>query len=106
MDGATVDPLRRADGTFAPSPEGSSVYNRKQYPSNYRSGVLEEVLDANTIQEGPSAGKVLTADGKIVSRDDSNLTIKHDYAIVDHWNDIGYNSPRSVRSDFYNGTEN
>jgi len=48
----------------------------------------------------------MTADGDIVSRDDPRLTIEHNTPVVEHWNETGYDSPRSVRNDFYNDTDN
>ncbi|WP_284398355.1 PAAR domain-containing protein, partial [Pseudomonas putida] len=69
-------PIRGADGRFVKSSETPVQYNRKsQYPSGYRAGVREKVLDANTIQDGPDAGKVLTADMDVVHRSDPRITI-------------------------------
>jgi hypothetical protein len=106
-DSVGAGPLRGPDGRFLSSGESPSVYNRSsQFPGGYRSGVVDEVLDANTIQEGPNAGKVMTADGEIVSRDDPSLTIEHNQAVVEFWNETGYNTSRAVRNDFYNNTDN
>jgi hypothetical protein len=68
--------------------------------------VVDKVLDKNTIRSGPNAGKVRTADGDIVARNDPRLTIEHNKPVVEHWNETGYNSTRAVRNDFYNNTNN
>jgi len=100
-------PLRGADGRFVSSGDEPRVYNRKsQYPSGYRAGVKDTVLDANTIQSGPHAGKIRTADGDIVPRDHPDITIEHEKAVVEHWNEDGHNSSRAERNDFYNDTDN
>ncbi|AUZ59431.1 Putative RHS-family protein [Pseudomonas sp. XWY-1] len=100
-------PIRGADGRFVKSSETPVQYNRKsQYPSGYRAGVREKVLDANTIQDGPDAGKVLTADMDVVHRNDPRITIEHNKPVVEHWNEQGYNSARASRNDFYNDTDN
>ncbi|GLO11226.1 hypothetical protein PPUJ20005_51950 [Pseudomonas putida] len=100
-------PIRGADGRFVKSSETPVQYNRKsQYPSGYRAGVREKVLDANTIQDGPDAGKVLTADMDVVHRSDPRITIEHNKPVVEHWNEQGYNSARASRNDFYNDTDN
>ncbi|KRA59182.1 hypothetical protein ASD79_10795 [Caulobacter sp. Root655] len=104
---ATSGRTRGPDGRFTSSGEAPAVYNRStQYPSGYRAGVVDEVLDANTIRSGPNAGKVRTADGDIVARNDPRLTIEHNKPVVEHWNETGYNSTRGVRNDFYNNTDN
>jgi uncharacterized Zn-binding protein involved in type VI secretion len=105
---APVVPARRGpDGRFQKSSEYPQQYNRKsQYPSGYRAGVQDKVLDAHTIQDGPDAGKVLTADLDVVPRTDPRITIEHNKPVVEHWNEQGYNSARSVRNDFYNDTDN
>lgn len=64
------------------------------------------MLDANTIKEGPHAGKVLTSDGELISRNDPRITIEHNKPVVDHWNETGYKSSRAERNDFYNDTGN
>lgn len=98
---------RGPDGRFVSSGEAPAVYNRStQYPSGYRAGVVDDVLDANTIRSGPNAGKVRTADGDIVARNDPRLTIEHNKPVVEHWNETGHNSTRAVRNDFYNNTDN
>lgn len=103
----TLRPVRGADGRFQKTTDSPARLNRKtEYPSSYRSGVKDQVLDANTIQKGPNAGKVMTSDGEIVSRDDPRITIEHNKAVVEHWNETGYNSSRPVRNDFYNDTDN
>ena len=103
----TAPPRRGPDGRFLKSSESPQQYNRKsQYPSGYRAGVKDKVLDAHTIQDGPDAGKILTADLDVVPRNDSRITIEHNKAVVEHWNEQGYNSPRAVRNDFYNDTDN
>lgn len=100
-------PIRGADGRFVKSSETPVQYNRKsQYPSGYRAGVREKFLDANTIQDGPDAGKVLTADMDVVHRSDPRITIEHNKPVVEHWNEQGYNSARASRNDFYNDTDN
>ncbi|HDS1797682.1 TPA: PAAR domain-containing protein [Pseudomonas putida] len=100
-------PIRGADGRFVKSSETPVQYNRKsQYPSGYRAGVREKILDANTIQDGPDAGKVLTADMDVVHRSDPRITIEHNKPVVEHWNEQGYNSARASRNDFYNDTDN
>ncbi|MGJ7549082.1 PAAR domain-containing protein [Pseudomonas alloputida] len=100
-------PVRGADGRFIKSRAEPVQYNRKsQYPSGYRAGVKDKVLDANTIKDGPDAGKVLTADMEVVSRNDPRITIEHNKAVVEHWNEQGYNSTRAARNDFYNETDN
>ncbi|MBQ1542671.1 MAG: hypothetical protein IIZ63_11770 [Caulobacteraceae bacterium] len=100
-------PIRGPDGRFVASQEPPSVYNRSsQYPSGYRAGTVDKVLDANTIKSGPNAGKVRTMDGDIVARDDPRLTIEHNKPVVEQWNETGYNSSRAARNDFYNDTDN
>jgi uncharacterized Zn-binding protein involved in type VI secretion len=100
-------PQRGPDGRFTSSGTGGSRLNRSsEYPSGYRAGVRDKVLDANTIQSGPNKGKVLTQDGEIVARDNPNLTIEHNKPVVEHWNETGYNSSRATRNDFYNNTDN
>lgn len=42
----------------------------------------------------------------VVPRNDSRITIEHNKAVVEHWNEQGYNAPRAVRNDFYNDTDN
>lgn len=102
-----VAPVRGANGRFIPSENGPSVLNRAtQYPGGYRANVVDSVLDSHTITSGPHAGKVLTADGDIVSRTDPRVTIEHKTAVVTHWNELGYNSSRAVRNDFYNNIDN
>lgn len=102
-----AEPLRDAKGRFVPASDTPRVYNRKsQYPSDYRSGIKDQVLDANTIKEGPHAGKILTADGDKVFRTNPRITIEHNKAVVEHWNDQGYNSGRAARNDFYNDVDN
>jgi uncharacterized Zn-binding protein involved in type VI secretion len=101
------EPVRGSDGRFIARSESPAIYNRStQYPKDYRAGVVDEVLDAHTIQSGPHAGKIRTGDGEIVARADPRITIEHNRAVVDHWNEVGYNSSRSVRNDFYNDTSN
>ncbi|MBA6118963.1 MULTISPECIES: PAAR domain-containing protein [Pseudomonas] len=100
-------PLRGADGRFVKTSEAPVQYNRKsQYPSGYRAGVKDKVLDANTIQDGPDAGKVLTADMEVVHRNDPRITIEHNKPVVEDWNGQGYNSTRAARNNFYNETDN
>ena len=101
-------PLRRGpDGRFIRSSEEPLQYNRKsQYPSDYRAGVKEKVLDDNTILNGPDAGKILTVDRDVVHRSDPRITIEHNKPLVEHWNEQGYNSTRVVRNDFYNDVGN
>ena len=99
-------PARGPDGKFVKSTDGLRLNRKTEYPSSYRAGVKEKVLDENTIQTGKDAGKVRTADGLKVSRDDSRLTIEHNKPVVEHWNEKGYNSNRAERNDFYNDTEN
>lgn len=100
-------PLRGADGRFVKTGESPVQYNRKsQYPSGYRAGVKDKVLDANTIQDGPDAGKVLTSDMDVVHRGDPRVTIEHNKPVVEHWNEQGYNSTRATRNDFYNDVDN
>lgn len=94
-------------GRFVSTSKNPIRYNRKsEYPSSYRAGVREAVLDANTIQRGRNKGKVRMADGKIVDRNDPRITIEHNQSVVDHWNTVGHNSTRAVRNDFYNNTDN
>ena len=100
-------PKRGPNGRFLKSSEAPQQYNRKsQYPSGYRTGIKDKVLDAHTIQDGPDAGKILTADLDVVPRNDPRITIEHNKAVVEHWNEQGYNAPRSARNDFYNDTDN
>jgi hypothetical protein len=99
-----TEPARGPDGRFISSEGTPARYARGEYPSGYRSGVRDTVLDANTINEGPDAGKILTADGEVVARDNPDLTIDHEPSVVDHWNETGYNSSRAVRNDYYNDT--
>lgn len=100
-------PNRGSDGRFIKSSEAPLQFNRKsQYPSSYRAGIKDKVLDAYTITEGPDSGKIWTPDLDIVSRNDPRITIEHKTAVVEHWNEVGYNSPRSVRNDFFNDTKN
>lgn len=100
-------PIRGPDGRFISTNNGPSTFNRaSQYPSGYRAGIVDQVLDAHTIRSGPNAGKIRTLDGTIVARNDPRLTIEHTFAVVDHWNLTGYNSSRAVRNDFYNETSN
>lgn len=98
--------VRGANGRFVKSVEGARRNRKSEYPSSYRAGVKEKVLDANTIKHGKDAGKVMTVDGEKVHRNDPRLTIEHDKPVVEHWNKVGYNSSRAVRNDFYNNTEN
>lgn len=49
----------------------------------------KQFLEANTIQSGKHAGKVMTADGERVYRDDPRLTIEHNKPAVEHWNEVG-----------------
>jgi len=100
--------IRGSDGRFIRNNStSSSRFNRKsEYPSGYRSGVKNQVLKNNTIKNGPNAGKIRTVDGDIVARNDPRLTIEHNKPVVEHWNETGYNSTRSVRNDFYNDTSN
>ena len=99
-------PVRGPDGRFIKSTDGARLNRKTEYPSGYRAGVKEEVLDANTIQSGKHAGKVMTADGDKVYRNDPRLTIEHNKPVVEHWNEVGYNSTRAERNDFYNDTGN
>ncbi len=64
------------------------------------------MLDAHTIQNGPNKGMVRTADGRIVARDHPDMTMEHNTAVVDHWNQRGYNMTRAERNDFYNDRSN
>ncbi|QKZ07568.1 hypothetical protein HWQ56_00830 [Pseudomonas eucalypticola] len=48
----------------------------------------------------------MTSDGEVGSRDDPRITIEHNKAVVEHWNETGYDSSRPVRNDFYNDTDN
>ena len=96
--------VRGPNGRFVRSTESIRHDRRTEYPSSYRAGVKNEVLDANTITEGKNAGKVMTADGERVARDDPRLTIEHNTAVVEHWNQKGYNLSRADRNDFYNDT--
>jgi len=100
-------PVRGADGRFVAAVESATRFGRaSQYPSGYRAGVVNSVLEENTIKSGPNAGKVRMADGEIVSRSDPRITVEHNLAVVTHWNTIGYNSSRAVRNDFFNDTTN
>lgn len=67
-------PLRGANGRFVKSSEAPVQYNRKSH----------KVLDANTIQDGPDAGEVLTADMDVVHRNDPRITIEHNKPVVEH----------------------
>lgn len=105
----TKPPVRPRDakGRFASSGKTPSRYNRKsEYPSGYRSGVVDDVIKKNTIKSGPNAGKVRTMDGDIVEPTDPRLTIEHKKPVVEHWNETGHNSTRAVRNDFYNDKSN
>nr|WP_245229339.1 PAAR domain-containing protein [Pseudomonas sp. PvP025] len=107
QDPLAVPPTRGPDGRFLKSSENPIQFNRKsQYPSGYRAGIKDKVLDANTIKEGPDAGKILTADLDVVPRTDPRITIEHNKAVVEHWNEQGYNSSRASRNEFYNNTDN
>jgi uncharacterized Zn-binding protein involved in type VI secretion len=99
-------PARGPDGKFVKFTDGPRLNRKTEYPSSYRAGVKEKLLDENTIQSGKDAGKVRTADGLKVARDDARLTIEHNKPVVEHWNEKGYNSSRAERNDFYNDTEN
>ena len=100
-------PERGPDGRFIRSSAGPQKYNRdSQYPSGYRAGVKDKVLDAHTIKEGPDAGKILTSDMDVVSRSDPRITIEHKTPVVEHWNTKGYNSTKAERNDFFNDTNN
>lgn len=70
--------MRGADGLFIKTNENSVQYNRKsQYPSGRGSGVKDKDLDANTIQVGPDAEKILTGHMDVVHRSDPRITIEH-----------------------------
>ncbi|POA28741.1 GH-E family nuclease [Pseudomonas sp. GW456-12-1-14-TSB6] len=100
-------PERGPDGRFIRSSAGPQKYNRdSQYPRGYRAGVKDKVLDAHTIKEGPDAGKILTSDMDVVSRNDPRITIEHKTPVVEHWNTKGYNSTKAERNDFFNDTNN
>lgn len=68
--------------------------------------MVDDVLDAHTIQSGPNKGKVLTADGKVVPRDHPDMTMEHNTPVVEHWNQGGYDMTRAQRNDFYNDRSN
>lgn len=98
---------RATDGRFASSDTTPIMHNRDtEYPHGYRAGIVDNVLDSHTIADGPDAGKILTADGDVVSRDHPNLIIEHIQPVVIHWNTIGHDVSRTVRNDFYNDTSN
>lgn len=99
-------PVRGPDGRFVKTSSEARLNRKSEYPSSYRAGVKEKVLDDNTIVSGKNTGKVMTADGEKVARDDPRLTIEHNKPVVEHWNETGYNSTRSARNDFYNDTDN
>ena len=99
-------PVRGPDGRFVKTSQGARLNRKSECPSSYRAGVKEKVLDDNTIKTGKSSGKVMTADGERVARDDPRLTIEHNKPVVEHWSERGYNSTRVERNDFYNDTEN
>lgn len=100
-------PVRGPDGRFVRSGGPPPVHNRgTEYPSGYRAGVVDDVLDAHTIQSGPNKGKVLTADGKVVPRDHPDMTMEHNTPVVEHWNQGGYDMTRAQRNDFYNDRSN
>jgi uncharacterized Zn-binding protein involved in type VI secretion len=99
-------PARGPNGRFIKTSDGPRLNRKSEYPSSYRAGVKEKVLDENTIQSGKHAGKVMTADGDKVYRNDPRLTIEHNKPVVEHWNERGYNSSRAERNDFYNNTDN
>jgi len=82
-------PIRGADGRFIKSTEGARLNRKTEYPSSYRAGVKEEVLDANTIQGGKHAGKVMAADGERVYKNDPRLNIEHNKPVIEHWNEGG-----------------
>ncbi|AHG43349.1 type IV secretion protein Rhs [Pseudomonas syringae CC1557] len=98
-------PTRGPNGRFVKTSEGTRLNRKTEYPSSYRAGVKDAVLDANTIEGGKHAGKVMTVDGDRVYRDDPRLTIEHNKPVVEHWNEQGYNSTRAERNDFYNNTK-
>ena len=109
-DGAAAPRSKRKrgpDGRFLPSDGPPRAHRREtEYPSGYREGVREKVLDRATIKEGPDKGKILTVDGDIVDRSDPRLTLDHKTPVVEHWNETGRNSSREVRNDWYNDLDN
>ncbi|MGF6393746.1 PAAR domain-containing protein [Pseudomonas plecoglossicida] len=102
----SLRPVRGSDGRFIKSGEHIKHNRKTEYPSDYRAGVRERVLDANTIKKGRNAGKVMTKEGERVSRHDPRLTIEHNKPVVEHWNERGYNSSRVERNDFFNDVSN
>ncbi|WP_122710040.1 PAAR domain-containing protein [Pseudomonas viridiflava] len=103
---STPRPTRGADGRFVRTSDAVRLNRKSEYPSGYRAGIKDRVLDAHTIENGKHAGKVMTADGDIVARNDPRLTIEHNKPVVEHWNEQGYNSTRAERNNFYNDTDN
>lgn len=99
-------PARGADGRFIKVGERARYTRKSEYPSGYRAGVKDKVLDKHTIRSGEDIGKVRTADREIVDRDDPRITIEHEMAVVEHWNREGYNSTRAARVEFYNNVDN
>jgi hypothetical protein len=104
--GAQTGQLRGPNGRFISTGNPPPRYDRSQYPGNYRAGVRDAVLDANTETEGPNAGLVRTVNDEYVARDDPRITIEHNSPVVEHWNSTGYNSSQAVRNDWYNDTSN
>jgi RHS repeat-associated protein len=95
--------LRNADGSFArqPGPRPTRLSRRTEYPSDFRAGVRDEVIQRNTNEQGeiidPETGEVIPRD---------QVSIEHQRPVVDHWNEEGYNQSRPERADWYNDTDN
>ncbi|WP_414169926.1 LamG-like jellyroll fold domain-containing protein [Streptoverticillium reticulum] len=110
---------RLSNGTLGSNPNGPAVHSRDtEYPSSYRTETHEHMV-TNFTDEGRVAGGWPTrANGERIPRSEltwrdetgeeipfGQLTYDHSPMVVEHWNMVGYDSPRSVRNDFFSETD-
>jgi hypothetical protein len=109
-EGAAQDPsperrqrMRDAQGRYAPEPnDGPERHSRDtDYPHDFRSGVRDEIIKANTNDRGEV---IDPATGRAIPRD--KATIEHKEKVVEHWNSRGHDETREQRADWFNDKDN
>jgi hypothetical protein len=65
--------------------------------------VAEAVFKAAEVP-GTNEQKLRAADGSIIDRSDATID-HHNPTVADHWNTIGFDSPKSVRNEYFQNPE-
>jgi len=98
-----LGPLRDKKGQYAKDINAPIVrFDRSsQYPHRYQPGVRDRVIAKHTNE----AGEVIHPEtGAVIPKD--KVTIEHNYSVVTHWNERGFNMNQKQRADWYNNEDN